>query len=88
MDDIAYVLDNWVLRGIFPTSDGRECWRYYAFVSRVGRVVRVAVSLDDERVIVGFIDSEATRHLRQGDFSYFANKSRAMETRNDTESNL
>ena len=88
LDDVAHVLDNWVLRGIFPDDQGREGWRYYAFVPRVNRVVRVAVSLDDERVIIGFIDGQATKHLTQGNLTYFANKGRGIETRDDAESKL
>ncbi len=88
LDDVSHVLDNWVLRGVFPDSHGREGWRYYAYVPRVNRVVRVAVSLDDEVVIIGFIDGQATKHLGQGNLNYFANKGRRIETRNDAESNL
>ena len=34
-------------------------------------MIRVAISMDDEKIVTAFTDRRATRALRQGDDSYF-----------------
>lgn len=79
---VVYVLDNWVVRGVYtnPQGDSRV---HYAFVPDLGNVVRVAVSMDDKEIITAFQNSRARQSLFAGDFAYFTNqmKLRDLEVR-------
>ena len=57
---VEYVLENWVVRGTNTDPHGRQSWIYLAVVPRLGKMVRVAVSIDDETVITAFPDGSAT----------------------------
>lgn len=81
---IAYVLANWVVKGVFTGDDGEQSLRYYGFVPGVRAMVRVAVSADDARILTAFRDSQATRHWKRGNLAYFANKLEAMEAKDET----
>lgn len=81
--DIAYVLDNWTIKGIHKNLDGRDSINYLAFVPTIGKVVCVGVSLDDKRIATSFISGAATKNLNRGNFAYFANRLRDMEVRDD-----
>ena len=64
---IAFVIDNWQMRGIFADPmTGRDSRVYLAFVPGIGRVVRVAVSMDETRILSAFPDRNATRNLARG----------------------
>ena len=41
--DIAYVLDNWTIKGVHTNLDKSESVNYFAFVPAIGKVVCVAV---------------------------------------------
>ena len=77
---VAYVLDNWTVRGIYtnPQGDSRV---HYAFVPDLGNVVRVAVSTDGKEFFTAFIDTKATKKWQKGDLAFFANKLANMEVR-------
>ncbi len=84
---IAFVIDNWQLRGIYSDPQtGRDSRVYLAFVPGVARVVRVALSTDGRRILSAFPDRNATRNLARGNRGYFADKYRDLEERDDTES--
>lgn len=84
---IAYVIDNWLLRGIYSDPQTRRESRVYlAFVPGMARVVRVAVSMDESRILSAFPDRNATRNLVRGNRDYFADKYRDLEERDDAES--
>ena len=84
---IAYVIDNWQLRGIHPDPQtGQNSRVYFAFVPSIARVVRVAVSMDESRILSAFPDRNATRNLARGNLAYFADRYRNLEERDDAES--
>ena len=78
---IVYVLENWVIRGVHTK---RQSMNYLAFVPEVDTVIRVAVSLDDKRIVTAYPDRTARNHLIQGEFAYFANQLANMEVRDAT----
>ena len=88
IEDIAYVLDHWGLRGVYTNPRRRRSWSHYALVPRVRRVVRVAVSMDDQVVITAFIDGAATGHWERGNIAYFSSRLRDMETRDEFDGNV
>ena len=57
-----------------------------AFVPGIARVGRVAVSMDETRILSAFPDRNATRNLNRGNQDYFADKYRDSEERDGTES--
>ena len=77
---VAYVLDNWVLRGVHTK---RQSMNYLAFVPEVDTVIRVAVSLDDKEIVTAYPDRTAKGHLNRGNLAYFANQLADMEVRDD-----
>ena len=79
--DISYVLGRWKIRGVWTDDQGRQSWNYYAMVPRLGRVVRVAVSLDDSLIVSVFIDRNATVRWRRRELSWFTNRLSRMEHR-------
>ena len=78
-DRVLQVLNNWAVRGVVTDRHGEQSARYYGFVPGINHVLRVSVSMDDSRIVNGFVDSQATRKLAAGDWSYFARKLRDME---------
>ena len=83
---LAHVLDNWVVRGIHSAPDGEPSWNYYALVSGHNSMLRVAVSLDDERIVAAFPDEGATKAWKRGDLEYFRRRLAEVEERNGPES--
>ena len=81
---IEYALDNWLLRGIRVDRDGSMSWTYLAFVPGVNEMVRVAVSIDDQRIITAFADRTATRHWNRGDRDYFRRGYENLEERDES----
>ena len=78
---VKHVLENWVVRGIRRERDGRLSWSYLAFVHGLEEMVRVAVSMDDERIITAFPDRTATRHWNSGNRDYFDRTYQLLEAR-------
>lgn len=84
---VAHALDNWFVRGIHTDKDGRESWNYLAYVPELDKVVRVSVSMDDERIINAFPDTGATQAYRRNDRTYFERRLKTLEVK-DVEGNL
>ena len=77
---VAYVLDNWVIRGVHIE---RQSMNYLAFVPEVDTVIRVAVSLDDKEIVTAYADRTAKSNLNRGNLAYFTKKLADMEVRDD-----
>ena len=75
---IERVLDGWIMRGIQEIG-GRESMNYMAFVPGIKDLFRVAVSMDDQRIITAFVDRTATRNWNKGNRDYFREKYRQWE---------
>ena len=80
-EQIAYVLENWALRGIHTASDGTQSWNYMAYVPQIGKIVIVAVSMDDDKIVTAFASTKMTRKWRQGDRNYFVRYYQRFEER-------
>ena len=80
---VKQVLDNWILRGIRTRGDGSQSITYYAFVPAHGKLVRVAISIDDERVTTVMPDRTATNHWDRGTLDYF-DRLQDLEMRDET----
>ena len=83
---LAHVLDNWVVRGIRTAPDGELSWNYYAFAPGRNSMLRVAVSVDDERIVAAFPDEGATKAWTRGDMAYFSRHLSEVEERHGPES--
>lgn len=57
---IEHILDTWVVRGNCVHSTGSRTITYWGFVPGLPRMVRVAVSLDDERIVTAYQYRTAT----------------------------
>lgn len=84
------VLDNWVVRGSRHDESGRPSMAYLGWVEHGGveRLMRVAVSMDDRRIVTAFLDTAATEKLNSADFDYFQRNYGRLEIRNEAESAL
>lgn len=80
---VAYVLDNWQLRGIDNTSERGPCHVYFAVVPELDRAIKVAVSIHDESIVTVHLDRAATRNLRSGTRGYFVRKYQDLEERDE-----
>ncbi len=81
---IEYVLENWVISGVRMSPDGRSSRIYLALVHGLRRMVRVAVSMDDERIVTAFIDSAATKHWSRRNLDYFDTHYQNLEVRDES----
>ena len=81
---IVYVLEQWQIRGVRTEEGGRQSMCYLAHVSGMTEMVRVAVSMDDERIINAFPDRTATRHWIRGNTGYFARVYGDLEMRDES----
>ena len=84
-DQVAYVLDNWELRGIDNDPDREPSYVYFARVPELGRAIKVAVSMDDARIATVYFDRSATRDLNRGTRRYFARKYQNLEGRDESD---
>ena len=80
---IVRVLDHGVIRGVRTEEGGRGSMCYMSFVPGMMEMVRVAVSMDDERIINAFPDRTATRHWNKGNTDYFARVNGDLEVRDE-----
>ena len=80
---VAYVLNRWQLRGIDITLDREPSYVYFAFIPELSRALKVAVSIDDERIVTTHFDRSATSDLRRGTRGYFLRKYQALEERDE-----
>ena len=81
--DVAYVLNNWQLRGVDITLDREPSYVYFAYIPEHTKVLKVAVSIDDERIVTTHFDTRATKDLRRGTRNYFLRKYRDLEERDE-----
>ncbi len=79
--DISHVLSRWKLRGVLTDSQGRQSWNYYAMNRRLGRIVRVSVSMSDDIIITAHPDRNATLHWRNGNRDWFNDRLSQMQER-------
>lgn len=68
---VAYVLDNWQLRGTDTTPGRKPSFVYFAYIPDADKVLKVAVSIDDERITTTHFDTRATKDFRRGTRDYF-----------------
>ncbi len=47
-------------------------------------MIRVVVSLDDERIVTAFLDRVATRNWNKGNRDYFARRYQSLEVRDES----
>ena len=80
---IVRVLEYWVIRGVRTEEGGRQSMCYLAFVPGMTEMVRLAVSMDDNRIINAFPDRTATRHWNKGNTGYFAGVYGDLEVRDE-----
>ena len=82
---VQYVLDNWLIRGIYTDRKGTRSWGYLAFVPGFDKMVKVVVSLDDERIVTAFPERTATGHWNKGNLDYFVSRYENLEIRNEND---
>ncbi len=78
---VRRVLEHWSLRAIYTENDGTQSWIYLAFVPGLSKMLRVAVSIDDERIVTAFQDRTATQHWNKGNLNYFSTRYQNVEVR-------
>ena len=79
---IAYVLEHWSIRGNCIDTRGSRTWTYWGFVPGLDKLVKVAVSLDGERIVAAYQDRTATNNWNQGARSYFETRCGELEEGN------
>ena len=85
---LAYVLANWVVRGIRTAPEENKAGITTPLYQERNSMLRVAVSLDDERIVAAFPDEGATRAWTKGDLSYFRRHLAEVEVRNGLEGDV
>ena len=85
---ITAVLEHWVIRGIKTGKDGERSIAYLGWIEYQGRrrLMRVAVSMDDQRLPTATLDHLATSKYLKGDMDYFNPNYADLESRNETQS--
>ena len=78
---VAYVLENWQLRGVKTDDWGRQSIVYLAVVPWRRKMVRVAVSMDDTSIVTAFPDRKATVNWNKREYGYFARRLASLEIR-------
>ena len=90
VQNLTTVLDNWVVRGVRYDESRRPSVAYFGWVEHNGvqRLMRVAVSMDNQRIATAFADTSATEALHNGDHDYFQRNYEQVEIRDESESAL
>ena len=90
VENLIDVLENWVARGIRYDESDRPSMAHLGWIQHGGarRLMRVAVSMDDQRITTAFADTPATDKWNSGDFDYFQRTYEQWEIRNEAESAL
>ena len=85
LERLTSVLNDWVVRGIRQDRDGRRSIASLGWIEYEGgrRLMRVAVSIDDRRIISAFLDTTATEKLISGDMEYFQRNYERLEVRDE-----
>ena len=55
-------MNNWIIRGSHAEADGRQSIVHFAYVPAHAKLIRVAVSMDGERITTVLPDRTATRN--------------------------
>ena len=90
LERLISVLNNWVVRGIRHDCRGRQSIAFLGWIAYGGgrRLMRVAVSIDDQRIISAFLDTTATEKLNSGDMEYFQRNYEGLEVRDEPDRTL
>ena len=85
LERLTSVLNNWVVRGIRTDCCGRQSIAFLGWIEYSGgrRLMRVAVSIDNQRIISAFLDTTATEKLNSGDMEYFQRNYEGLEVRDE-----
>ena len=85
LERLTDVLNYWVVRGIRHDCHGRQSIAFPGWIEYEGdrRLMRVAVSIDDRRIISAFLDTAATEKLNSGDMEYFQRNYEGLEVRDE-----
>ena len=85
LERVTNVLNNWVVRGIRHDCRGRQSIAFLGWIEYGSgrRLMRVAVSIDDRRIISAFLDRTATEKLNSGDMGYFQRNYERLEVRDE-----
>jgi len=78
---IEHVIEHWVIRGNCIDSRGSRTITYWGFAPDLRRLVRVAVSLDGQRIVTAYPDRTATAHWSRGLSDYFTGRCQDLEER-------
>ena len=81
---IEHVLNNWILRGVHTEADDRQSIVHFAYVPVHAKLIRVAVSMDGERITTVLPDRTATRNWNNMNTDYF-NRYQNLEERDASE---
>ena len=87
LERLTVVLNNWVVRGIRQDRDGRRSIASLGWIEHEGgrRLMRMAVSIDDRRIISAFLDKTATEKLNNYDMGYFQRNYERLEMRDESD---
>ncbi len=90
LERLTDVLNNWVIRGVRQDHDGRRSIAFLGWIEHRGsrRLMRVAISIDDRRIISAFLDGKATEKLNSSDMEYFQRNYDRLEVRDGIEKSL
>ncbi len=78
---ITSVLENWTARGICQDNNGSITHTYWGFVPERNSMLRVAISLDDRRIVTAHYDRGAVRRLAADGRPWFWQRCRELEFR-------
>ena len=78
---MVFVLENWQIRGVKTDDEGRKSVVYLATVPWRVKMVRVAVSMNDNLIVSAFADTSSTTKWNEGDIDYFAKRYQDLEIR-------
>lgn len=78
---IQYVLEHWQARGICVDSRNSTTITYWGIPPGENAMLRVAISLDDQRIITAHRDHKAARRLADEGRPWFAGRCRDLEVR-------
>ena len=90
VQNLATVLHNWVVRAVRYDESRRPSVVHFGWVEHNGvqRLMRVAVSMDNQRIPTAFVDTSATAALHNGYLDYFQRNYEQVEMRDESESPL
>ena len=80
-DGIQYVLEHWQARGICVDGQNSTTTTYWGIPPGGNAMLRVAVSLDDQRIVTAHYDHKAARRLEDAGRPWFAGRCRDLEVR-------